>query len=138
MDQGTLYIAGWSEHKIRVLAAGQVTTLAGKGAGHVDGPANVALFNFPADVAVHQGSIYVADSKNHRVRVISPVAGSGSDAGVGVKWEVKTIAGDGVPGFKDGPAASARFNDLRGIAVSSAGLIYVADKANHRIRIIRP
>ena len=86
---------------------------------------------------MHQGSIYVADSKNHRVRVISPTT-TATDAGSVVTWRVRTIAGDGVPGFNDGPALSARFNDLRGIAVSSAGLVYVADKANNRVRVMRP
>ncbi|KAL7692793.1 putative EGF-like domain, LCCL domain, six-bladed beta-propeller, TolB, LCCL domain superfamily [Plasmopara halstedii] len=50
--------------------------------------------------------------------------------------EVQTLAGDGNAGFRDGPVDQAQFNHPRGIAVDSVGTVYVADTANHRIRVI--
>ena len=53
-----------------------------------------------------------------------------------VNGTVSTVAGDGTAGFKDGAAATARFNLPRGIAVDSFGKIYVADSFNYRVRVI--
>lgn len=50
--------------------------------------------------------------------------------------QVRTLAGEGSAGFRNGPAALAQFNHPRGVAVDSAGTVYVADTANHRIRVI--
>ncbi|KAG2993010.1 hypothetical protein PC118_g4231 [Phytophthora cactorum] len=52
--------------------------------------------------------------------------------------QVTTVAGEGTAGFLDGPVATAQFNHPRGVAVDSNGVVYVADTANHRIRIIDP
>lgn len=103
---------------------GTVATLAGGVKGFADGPSASARFNLPADVAVDtKGRVYVADSKNHSIRVIA--------AG-----KVTTLAGKGTPGFKDGPVASALFNEPLGIAVDAKGQVYVSDDKNHRIRLI--
>ena len=51
---------------------------------------------------------------------------------------VTTIAGTGVAGFLDGPGASAQFNFPRGVAVDGAGNVFVADRANNRIRRVDP
>jgi sugar lactone lactonase YvrE len=126
---GNLYVADQTNHAIRkITPAGIVTTLAGTGAaGFVDGTGTAAQFNFPSGVAVDTaGNVYVADYGNHRIRKITP-------AGV-----VTTLAGDGTAGSANGAGASARFFNPTGVAVDTAGNVYVADFNNNRIRKITP
>jgi hypothetical protein len=119
---GNIYVA--DEHRIRLIAGGQVTTIAGSTPGYIDGPSASALFNQPLDVAVDAaGQIYVADSNMMRIRLI---AGG----------QVSTFAGDGTKGFLDGPVAWARFHLPSGVAVDGAGRVYVADEWNLRVRVI--
>ena len=49
---------------------------------------------------------------------------------------ITTVAGNGTPGFSgdNGPATSAQLNDPYGVAVDSAGNLYIADTDNNRIR----
>ena len=106
------------------------TTLAGTALtnGRTDGTGPAAHFNFPFSVAVDGGgNVYVADSYNNSIRLIS-------SAGV-----VTTIAGDtaGTSGFADGLGNAARFNQPDGIAVDGGGTIYVADRGNNTIRMIQ-
>ena len=125
--QGTLYVADTANNRIRrVTPLGDVTSLAGQSdAGMRDGPVHDALFNGPLGVAVDtSGRIYVADSYNDRIRLIT--------AG-----QVTTLAGD-APGFVDGPLAEARFDTPSGITVDNAGRVYVADTGNDAIREISP
>jgi sugar lactone lactonase YvrE/Tfp pilus assembly protein PilE len=126
---GTLYVADSYNHRIRkITPAGVVTTLAGSGvAGFADGTGNNAQFKYPSGIAVDtSGTVYVGDSSNNRIRKITP-------AGV-----VTTLAGSGVAGFADGIGGSAMFNNPYGLAVDTAGNIYVADGQNQRIREISP
>jgi sugar lactone lactonase YvrE len=126
-NAGTLYVADVNNHRIRkITPAGSVSTLAGSGEdGYADGLGAAALFNYPTGVAVDSaGTVYVADVNNHRIRKITP-AGA-----------VSTLAGSGEEGYADGPGAVAQFNYPYGIAVDSAGTVYVADTYNHRIRVI--
>ncbi|MCY4778078.1 IPT/TIG domain-containing protein [Sphingobacterium sp. UT-1RO-CII-1] len=73
-DEGNMYVADSGNHCIRKIdAAGNVTTYAGQmgKAGYSDGLPAVALFNEPTGLAVDsEGVMYVADSKNHRLRTI--------------------------------------------------------------------
>ncbi|MBK9295812.1 MAG: S-layer homology domain-containing protein [Candidatus Microthrix sp.] len=127
---GTVYVADQGNHRIRAInpTTGQVTTLAGSTAGFADGPGNTAQFNFPTGVAVApNGTVYVADQENQRIRAINPTTG-----------QVTTLAGTGTPGFADGPGNTAQFNDPTGVAVAPNGTVYVADHDNHRIRAINP
>lgn len=121
-----IYIADTLNHRIRTLSAGVVTTLAGDGTPALaDGPGANARFYQPAGLAFASGKLYVADRLNHAIRVIS----------IGSVTSVATLAG-GAKGLVDGPLAVARFEQPGGVAVDSAGTVYVADTINHRIRAI--
>jgi sugar lactone lactonase YvrE len=134
---GSIYIADGSNHRIRKISpSGQVTTVAGSGpsfgtGGYVDGAALQARFNQPRAIALAQdGTLYVADGNNHRIRKITP-------AGL-----VTTLAGSSPVGsnggFADGPGAVAQFKSPYGLALAPDGTLYVADMGNHRIRKISP
>lgn len=101
-----------------------VTTVAGRPQqGYADGPAAEALFNGPSGVAVgRDGSVYVADSRNHCIRKISRGG------------TVSTLAGRNVKGYADGSSAGARFSAPAAVALAPDGSLLVADTGNHRIR----
>jgi serine/threonine-protein kinase len=126
---GDIVVADYSNHRIRLVTqAGVVTTLAGSGtAAFANGTGAGASFNFPFGVAVTStGNIVVADTSNHRIRLVTP-------AGV-----VTTLAGSGSPAFANGTGADASFYNPSGVAVTSTGNIVVADQGNHRIRLVTP
>jgi streptogramin lyase len=128
---GTIYVADTLNDRIRTInpTTGQVTTLAGTGTpGFADGPSTTAQFRYPADVTVApNGTVYVADSSNDRIRTINPTTG-----------QVTTLAGTGTPGFADGPSTNAKFNNPSGVSAAPGGTVYVADSNNDRIRAINP
>ncbi len=130
---GDLYVADFLNDTIRMITpGGVVTTLAGSAAappGSTDGTGTAARFNEPAGIAVDPttGNVYVADTYNDTIRMITP-------AGV-----VTTLAGTaGQIGSADGTGAAARFNEPEGVAVDAAGNVYVADTDNRTIREITP
>ena len=121
---GRIYVADTGNHRIRVIEAGQVDTMAGTTKGFKDGAASQARFNNPYDVALDSTNmIYVADHGNHAVRVVQ--------AG-----QVGTVAGMGWPGYKNGPVNTARFFYPGAVAVDLTGDVYVSDTGNNRIRFI--
>ncbi len=125
-QQGQLYIADRDNHRIRLLANNMVSTIAGSESGFLDGLVSLALFKAPHGVAVTaNGTIYVADSQNNRIRKI--------EEGV-----VSTVCGTSVAGFEDGPSNQAQFNYPYDIAIGKSNRIYVADHLNNRIRLCFP
>jgi uncharacterized protein (TIGR03437 family) len=128
---GNLYIADWWNHRVRKVSGGVITTVAGNGTlgfSGDGGPATSAQLNYPYGVAVDAaGNLYIADRENNRVRRVS--------GGV-----ITTVAGNGTGGFSGdgGPAASAELSYPEGVAVDSAGNVYIADTNNSRLRVLTP
>jgi sugar lactone lactonase YvrE len=128
---GNIYVADTGNDTIRKIApAGVVTTIAGLAgrSGSADGTGSAALFNSPSAIAVDgAGNLYVADTGNDTIRQITP-------AGV-----VTTLAGTaGQAGSVDGTGSAALFFNPSGVAVDSAGNLYVGDTGNDTIRKITP
>ena len=117
---------------MRVAYDGSVEDFAGTGVAGFGGDGGQAIdaqFRSPAClVSAPNGSLYVSDYGNHRIRRIAP-------DGI-----VQTIAGDGVAGFAGdaGFAVDARLNGPGGIDASPDGSIVFADEGNKRIRLIGP
>ncbi|MFD2721029.1 T9SS type A sorting domain-containing protein [Hymenobacter monticola] len=127
---GSLYVADAGNGSIRQVAlpAGGVSTWAGNGQrGYQDGPGPAARFGTTTGVTSDAaGNLYVADAGNFRLRRVDPAG------------NVTTLAGTGVSGMVDGPAATAQFREPQGLARDAAGNLYVADRTAHRIRKLSP
>jgi cysteine-rich repeat protein len=132
---GRVLIADTFNNRIRrVDLDGTITTIAGNGdvAFSGDGPATRVALCEPQSLVVDAvGRVFFADACNHRVRrleldgTITTLAGSG-EGGVGIG----NFSGDG------GPATSAALNYPTGAAVDAAGRVFIADRGNHRIRLV--
>lgn len=125
---GTLVIADTGSHTIKRFEpqSGVVKVIAGveNRAGFADGAGAGALFDGPIGVGVGaDGTVYVADTYNDRIRAIDN------------QGTVRTLAGGGEPGHLDAAdGAQARFHTPCGIAVAPDGSLVVADTGNHRLR----
>jgi sugar lactone lactonase YvrE len=131
---GNVYVTDGGNNTIRkVTPAGVVTTLAGLAgsSGTNDGTGSAARFNYPRGVAVDSaGNLYVGDRDNDTIRKVTPD---------GTNWVVTTLAGlAGNGGSADGTNSTARFANPAGMAVDSAGNLYVADHGNSTIRKVTP
>ena len=135
---GTVYVTDSYNHTIRsiskvywgaVFLGYTVSTLAGQAgvAGTNDGIGTAAQFNYPGGIAVDSsGTLFVTDTMNNTIRKVMRV---------GTNWVVTTIGGKaGSAGSANGIGKAARFDRPAGIAVDSAGMIYVADEFNDTIR----
>lgn len=122
-----LYVADSYNNRIRKIdPTGLVTTVAGSTSGNQDGVGVNAQFNHPSGLCVAaDGTIYVSDTMNNRIRKINP------------SGEVTTLAGS-VQGFQEGLASSALFYQPNGMCLDTAGNLYVCDLGNNRIRKISP
>ena len=130
---GSLYIVEYIGNRVRkVDTDGIITTVAGDGTpGYSgdEGPATDAQLRYPWGVAVDEdGSIYIADYNNHRVRKVSP-------DGI-----IITIAGNGTKGYlgEGGPAAQAELYYPSGVALGPDGSIYIAEWDGGRVLRITP
>lgn len=126
LSGGSLIIANTGAHTIVWidLKTDRIINTAGAPgqSGFADGEASQARFNGPIGVAVNKdGAVFVADTYNDRIRAIE-------------NGRVRTIAGGGEPGFRDGRGDQARFDTPCGIAINADGSLLVADTGNHRIR----
>ncbi len=116
----------------KVSSAGNISTLAGTGVRSFSGdagPAALAQWDLPSGIAIaSDGSVFVADTANNRVRRISP------------DGTVITVAGNGIAGFAGdgGSATTALLNGPMGLALAADGTLYIADTGNNRIRQVSP
>ncbi len=130
---GNLYIVDRGNHKIRRVNAanGIIQTVAGTGvAGYSgdNGPATSAQLYNPTSVAAeNDGTFFIADTTNERIRQVFPSGG------------IRTFAGNGVSGFTgdNGPATNARIGRPWGIGVDDDGNVYFPEMLNQRIRMVK-
>lgn len=131
-SDGSLYIADRNHIIRKVGTDGIITTVAGIGGTGINGGfsgdgglATSASLSYPAGLAIaSDGSLYIADSGNCRIRKVS------------ADGMITTVAGNGSYGFSGdgGLAINASLWSPRGIAVAADGSLYIADTNNHRIR----
>ncbi|MFQ5455260.1 MAG: hypothetical protein ACE5EA_03515, partial [Nitrospirota bacterium] len=142
-DGTNLYMADGHAIRMLVIETSEVITLAGGldteiGAGDNDGNGLTARFNNPEDIVVDGNRLYVADSGNNMIRMLTLpgdlnqlITDGTFDRGTII---VETIAGEaGNPSPQDGFDTDARFSFPRGIAIFD-GYLYIADTGNHTIR----
>jgi hypothetical protein len=124
---GTIVVADGGNHCIRrVTPEGVVTTVAGGTQGFADGTGAAAQFDNPSGVAVRpNGVIVVADTQNHRIRLVTP------------EGVVSTLAGSS-QGSADGAGTVAEFSYPSSVALLPNGDVVVCDQGNHRIRLVTP
>ena len=128
---GDLYIVDYGNHRVRKVSAGTgvISTVAGNGVPRFSGDSGAATsasFSGPVGIAFDQdGNMFIADFGNCRLRKVA--------SGTGI---ISTAAGNGVCGSSGdgGAATSASLSFPTGIALDSAGTVFVGDRGNHRIR----
>jgi PIN domain nuclease of toxin-antitoxin system len=128
-----LFIGDYGNDRVRkVTSSGIISTVAGneiRGFSGDGGPATSARLSYPYSVAVDTaGNLFIADTYNHCVRKVTP-------GGV-----ISTVAGNGTYGFSGdgGPATAAQLRIPQGVAVDTAGNLFIADTGNNRVRKVTP
>ncbi len=128
---GDLFIADSNNHRIREVnhATGVITTVAGNGTSGYNGDniaATAAEIEIPQSIALDAaGDLFIADNIGDRIREVNATTKI-----------ITTIAGNGIGGYNgDGAQATASELQLpKGVAVDSAGDVFIADEVNNRIR----
>ena len=128
-----LYIADGLNHRVRMVdSTGAITTVAGSGDWGFDGdggPALSARLSIPWGLAVDgYGNLYITNEDDHRVRMVNA-------SGV-----ITTVAGAHEAGFggDGGLATRAKLSAPVGLAMDLRGNLYIADRDNHRVRMVNP
>lgn len=123
------FLADSGSNTIKNVSSGAspVVNVIGTGdAGNAEGAVNLCQFSNPSGVAIgNDGSVYIADTNNNAIRIL--------DYNTQL---VSTFAGGNGTGFADGTADVATFYNPRGVALDSAGNVFVADSGNNAIRRI--
>ena len=130
--RGNIYISDTLNHRVRRvdIRTGEIDTVAGtgkKGFENDGGNADMATLNGPTGLAFDSlGNLYIADTGNNRIRMLTP------------KGYLYTVAGDGRKGYNgDGlRPLSSTLNNPTGVTVSPRGELHIADTGNNRIRKI--
>ncbi len=131
-NTGSLLVCDSANHRIRRISNSVATTIAGnrkQGFAGDNAVATVAELDTPSGIAVaNDGRIFIADTHNNRIRVIST-------SGI-----ITTFAGTGIAGFSGDNAAatSAQLASPRGLAITPTGALLIADANNQRIRSVSP
>lgn len=129
---GRIFVADDQANRVRVIHDGVVDTYAGSGGPSYrgdGGPAKLAGLDAPNALALDgAGDLFISDGDNCVVRKITP------------DGTISTVAGSGSSGFlgDNGVATSAELAHPAGITAASDGTLYIADRANERVRMVAP
>lgn len=131
--EGNIFVADSFNNRIRRVDArtGVIATVAGMGYQGFSGDGGLATeakLNSPGGVAIDlQGNILIADTFNHRVRIV--------DHRTGI---ISTLVGSGIQGSSgdDGLAVRAQLSEPTGISIDQTGNLLIADTANHRVQLV--
>jgi sugar lactone lactonase YvrE len=131
--EGNVFVADSFNNRIRRVDArtGVIATVAGMGYQGFSGDGGLATeakLNSPGGVAVDlQGNLLIADTFNHRIRIV--------DHRTGI---ISTLVGSGIQGSAgdDGLAVRAQLSEPTGISIDQAGNLLIADTANHRVQLV--
>lgn len=116
-----------SVRRVPIDGSGEVETLVGTGLfdfGDADGVGTGALLEHPQGIISANGTLYVADTYNHKLRTVDPRTG-----------EVLVVAGGTVAGFDDGPGSDSLLSEPSGLSTAN-GILYIADTNNHVVRLM--
>ncbi|MDX2170296.1 MAG: hypothetical protein SF182_24705 [Deltaproteobacteria bacterium] len=127
---GRLFIADSDNYRVRMVADGIITTVAGingqSGSTGDGGAATAAKLRYPFDVAVFNGNLFICDMIDHKIRRVDP------------NGIISTYAGGGTSGFTGdgGPATAAKFSYPTTLSIDDGGRLFIGDTRNYRIRMI--